>query len=372
MRSLKILVVAVLMLGLLVPALAASDSEVQALRDQVNALTQQMKAMAAKLAELSAKLAAAEKQPAAKQPEKKAWYDKLSINGYFQNRYEARQDSTDDMFMRRMYLNFIGKPNSRTLGVLTFGRVGPDDPNVDLSVAMVKYQLNDLWSVTVGQYPTSFGFDAPESSRKRLPLERWVAGEGIPSRPDRPGLPGLFFKGPWDRGISFQRAQKGNAPWINIGVVNGNFREADDNNNKTVNVDLKWNKPWGSFGASYVDGKLGPSGCETDRNAVGFFFHTDPAPWGFQTEYLQGELFSKDTEGWYGQVAYAVNEKALPFVRYETYDPDTDLAGNTFHALHIGCQYTLDANNELTIEYIDANDLPIDYSQLGLQWQYGF
>ena len=247
-------------------------------------------------------------------PKEVCWYDKICINGYFHNRYEARQDSEDDFLMRRLYVNLIGSLNDRTTAVVTFGRVGPEDPKIDLACAFVDYKATSEWSLRVGQAPTAFGYDAAESSSKRLPLERFVGVEGIPTRTDRPGLPGLYFKGPWDRGVWLTRKPTGSEPSIMVGLTNGNFREADNNSDKTYTVDLKWKRPWGTFGASWLDGRLipAPGAPESDRRGLDLFVHTDPAPWGFQAEYIDGDLLGTSMDGWYGQVAFNRGRVAQP------------------------------------------------------------
>ncbi len=300
-----------------------------------------------------------------------AWYDQISISGYFQNRYEARQDTVDDFFMRRLYVNLVGRLNDRTTAVVVFGRVGPEDPNIDLSCAFVDYQVNDEWMVRVGQVPTNFGWDTAESSSKRLPLERFVGAEGIPTRPGRPGIRGMYFAGPWDRGIYLIRKPVNNAPKIIFGVVNGNFRNTDDNNNKTVSIDIKWSQPWGQCGISWMDGKFGPSPNPADRDAIDIYFHTDPGSWGFQGEYLDGSLMGHDIDGWYLQAAYQ-KDAATPFVRYEVFDPNKSASGDTYTGLHIGCAYQLDKHNEITVEWVDADQCCTDYGQFGLQWQLAY
>ncbi len=306
--------------------------------------------------------------------EGEAWYDKITVNGFAQARYEARDasGSVDDFHLPRFYMNFIADVTDRANVVITYGRVGPGNPSVDICNAFVDWQISDEWTARVGQVPTNFGYDVWESSSKRLPFERWAAGAGLP------GLPGIYFAGPWDRGIYLMRTPSGNEPKVIVGVVNGNFRNPDDNNNKTVSADLRWKRDWGEFGISWMDGKYGNT--PQDREAINLYIHTEPAPWGFQAEYLDGSM-GPDIDGWYLQVAHNVN-KATPFVRYEVYDPDKDVGGD-FSGLHIGCAYQLDSHNELTVEYLDAEmtypSKPAfsgpcggDYGQIGIQWQYAF
>jgi len=378
----KYVLVVALLFVMAVPVLAADT--IDSLKTQVDQLTATLNAVSAQLAEVTARLAEVEAcvpppvvtGEGSVKPAPKCWYDSLTINGYWQGRYEAREDTADDFTLRQAYLNFIAKPNPRTMGVVTLVRTGPLEPQIDICNAFVQYKLDDMWTISAGQLLTNFGYEVNQGSSARLPLERWAAAEGISTRTDRPGLPGMYFKGPWDRGFAISRAQDGDAPAISLAIINGNFRDADNNTAKTVEASMKWQQSWGQFGASYVNGKLNDPATgliEQDREAICLFVHTDPTPWGFQAEWLEGRLFDQDVEGWYGMVSKKTGPKATAFVRYETYDPNTDSVGNTFNAWHYGLAYQLDANNELTVQYTDAGgDTCGGYDMFGLQWQNGF
>jgi hypothetical protein len=85
-------------------------------------------------------------------------------------------------------------------------------------------------------------------------------------------------------------------------------------------VDLKWQRQWGQFGASWIDGtyRVVPAApFDTDRQALNLWAHSEPAPLGLQTEYRKGRLPGKSVDGWFGQVAYN-HGAATPFFRYET------------------------------------------------------
>lgn len=375
MKRHTIWLAAILLFCLAAGAQAQTDA-LEALKKQVQQLQDQLKAAMDQIKAIEAKQAAAAPAP------KEKWSDKLSVTGYFHARYEAREDTIDDFFIRRLYVNLIGNWNDRAQSVITFGRVGPEDPKIDLEVAMVNYKFRDNWVLTFGQAPNFFGWDTAESSSKRLPFDRWAAGEGIPGRPGRPGIRGLYFAGPWDRGVYVTRqSQASSEPTVILGLVNGNFRNSDNDNNKVWSVDLKWKPRWGQFGASYMDGKYtevppgaaaGTAAVTQPRRALGLFVHTEPTPFGFQGEFLDGEMFGKDVQGWYGQVAYNKGGPGTPYFRYEQFDQDQATMGNTFVGWRLGYAYQVDKNNEVTLEIHDAHAGSIDYGQLGAQWQVAF
>lgn len=376
-RTITTLVVGVLLLSLLTAA-QAQQSEIDKLRETVKQLGEQLKAVTEKLQQMEAKQAAQPTPPPA--PPKASWTDKLSISGYWQSRYEARQNTRDEFIMRRMYLNFVGKWNERTNTVLTLSRIpANNDPNIEFEAAQVNYRFADDWSVTFGQAFNSFGWDTWESSSKRLVFDRWAAGEGVASRPGRAGIRGLWYAGAVDRGVWVTRHARGSEPTVIVGVSNGNYNKGDNDDNKVVSLDLKCKRPNGmQYGASFLTGDytvdaVAPALPVTQtRQALGLYFHTDPKPWGFQAEWLDGKMFGADVDGWYGQVAYNTGGKGTPYVRYEQFDQNKDATGDTYMSLRAGYAYQLDKNNEFTLELQDAKSGSLGYDQAGVQWQLGF
>lgn len=385
-RTIVVLLAVVLALAVCTGAFAQS-SEVQELRNQVKQLQQQLQQVLDRLQKLEAAPTApvAATPPPAPAPVKTNWADKLTVNGYFQARYEQRADSIDDFGIRRMYLNVLGNINDRTYAQVSLVRAGMSvEPRIDLDAAFVDYTLSPQYVFRIGQIPNTFGWDASESSSRRLPFERFPGSEGISGRPDRPGIKGVWFGGASDRGVALSRLPQGpNEPLAMLTVMNGNFRESDNNNNKAVQVDLRWTKPVGVFGLSWLKGDYTPVnpdgtlGAQNPRNAVNLFFHRDPQPWGLQSEFIDGKLLGHKIRGWYGQVARSLG-KGTPFVRYETYDPARDVPSDTYTALHLGYAYQVDKNNKVTLEWVDANRdnlnprNEVDYGNFGLQWQCGF
>ena len=302
------------------------------------------------------------------------WADRVSIVGYFQARYEGSDMGEDDFDLRRMYITMLIDANERTKGVITWARIGPDPietSSTDWANIFVEYAVSDMWTVTVGQAPTHLGLECEQSSAARMALERAAMLEGGGSRPF-----GLYFAGPWDRGLWITRTPQGTEPHLTLGIMNGQFRGGDKNNNKTVSIDAKWNPAWGQFGASYLDGEYtNMLGMTTDRQALlGFLRWDDPdCRWAFQGEYLEGELFGCDINGYYGQAEYSgLNPGGTGFVKYEEFDPDDATAGDTYEALHFGYAQWLDANNEVTVQYTDADMGSSSWDEFGLQWQFGF
>lgn len=314
--------------------------------------------------------------PAAAQGD--SWADRISLNGYFQTRYEARdwEGGIDQFVLNRLYVTAVIKANERTTGIITWTRIGPDiqgQSNVDWANIFVDYAVNDQWTARIGQAPCWFGLECWEGSDGRLGLERAAFLAGVYGN----SPVGMYFAGPWDEGIWLRRNPSGSEPMVVLGVCNGQFRGADATHNKNVSVDLKWNPDWGQFGASWLDGELSMSSSSNRSALLGYVRWSPPgSALGFQAEYMQGELFGADIDGWYGQVSYTgLTEGGTAFVKYEEYDPDTDSSGNEYDAIHVGYAQHLDPNNKVTVQYTNGENkggCDTNANQIAVQWQMGF
>ncbi len=333
--------------------------------------------------------------------EKKAsWADKVKISGYFHARGQYRDWTEDDFDLRRMYINLVVTPNDKTLAWVQWARIGTDplgQTGTDWSMAFVDYKWDSHWSTRFGQGPNWFGIETMQGSSSRLALERAAVLEGT----SRNGAPnGLYFLGPWDRGLWITRNPDEGDKWVpqaTLGIINGQFRNTEKDDNKTISVDLKWKQKWGQFCVSWMDGKyvwdvprllyadipppaaLPVYGTSLDREAILGGVRWDPpgSRWAVQGEYVDGEHLGNDIEGWYTQVEYDPCAKGTAYVKVEQYDPAVGVAGNnSYHAWHVGYAHWLDANNELTLQFSNGENngdaTHPDRTQVGLQWQLGF
>lgn len=371
-----VLLVAVLLLTF--AAAASAQTETEKLREQVKQLQDQLQDVLSRLQ----KVEADEAKPAAPAaPAAPKWSDKLKIGGYFQARYEDRRqmltgtspvtstEAIDEFLVRRMYLGFFANPNERTSGAVLLRHL--HNRSIDIEAMYVNYKFAKQWEVEFGRVYNKFGWDAWESSSRRLPFDRFSGLEGYGPG----GVRGLYFQGPTDHGIYLTRKPRaGSSDWepvVHAGVLNGNFISGDTNNDKTVEVDLRWNRPVGQFGISWLNGKYDDATVTQDREMLDLWFHSDPKPWGFQTELIDGKLFGSDVRGGYGQLARLVGD-GTAFLRYETFDPTRGLDGDSMKAWRLGYAYQMDSCNELTLEFMDAERAGVQVGQVGFQWQMGF
>jgi len=320
-----------------------------------------------------------------------SWYDRVSLMGYFQARYEAFEGPKDDEFMfRQMYLTLKADVTDDTSGLICLSRVGGEGPNIDLYFAYLEHKINDEWTLQVGQVPCWFGLEAWEGSSSRLVFERARILEGTTAD----GIVGFWWQGASDRGVWLRRNPTGSEPMIVLGACNGQFREADMNSHKNISLDIKWARDWGLFGASWLDGTFSQmvgdpaAKVTTDRSAVDAYIRYFPNPWGFQAEWADGELLGRDRDGYYLQGMYNTGT-GTAFVRWEDYNAEAPAAVDAaqvgvgsegYQALHLGYAWDLDPSNRITVEYIDADRTSgavgeretVGDSYGGVQWQFSF
>ncbi len=378
-----VLPVAVIAALLMVYPVVAQGTEAD-----INAKIEAIDAKLAELEELKAELEKLrddirEAAPAEKKP---SWTDKVKIGGYFQTRYLYRDYAKDHFFFKQMYLNLDVTPNDRTKARIQWARVGPDpiaSSSTDWGDVWAQYEWCDGWSTRVGQCNNWLGLEMNQSSSQRAALERAAVLQGGAGRPL-----GLQFGGLYDRGIWVIHTPRPEAsPWepdAVIGVENGQFRAADKDNTKNVVIRLNWDQDWGQFGTTWLDGTwtndMGLTGVPTTSTREALMGHVrwDPpdSQWAVQGEYVDGELFGNDIEGWYAQLEFDPTAKGTAFVKYEQYDPALGVAGNHWDAWNVGYAHWLDSNNEVTVQWTDGrNRMDTAHpsrDELAVQWQFGF
>ncbi len=317
--------------------------------------------------------------------QEECWYDRVCMFGYFQFRYEDVDNGDDQFDFRRMFLTLKGDVDDRTTGIITLSRVGPDDPNIDLYNAFIDYKLSDRYAIQAGQVPTWFGLEAWEGSSVRLPFERakvLEAGRGF------------YFAGASDRGVWLRRNPADqNEPLAVLGVWNGQFREDDANNDKNISLDVKFDRDWGQFGASWFDGSyVAPetlamfagagadpmAAQEFDRNAWDVYLRKFAEPWGVQAEYADGKVVGADIDGWYAQGMYDFqDDKNVGYARYQEFGAESGDNWRDYDAVTVGVRHKVYESGYITLEYTDGdweNNAGTGTSEdmLGVQWQYNY
>ncbi|MGI5818416.1 MAG: porin [Armatimonadota bacterium] len=310
------------------------------------------------------------------------WTDRVCMFGYFQVRFvDDDRDEFSNFDLRRAFFTIKGDVDPRTTGIITFARVGPGDPNVDIYNLFVDYRFDERYGIQAGQVPTWFGLEAWEGSSVRLPFERAKILEAGP---------GFWFAGASDRGVWLRRAPEGpEEPLVVLGIWNGQFRADDMNEDKNISLDLKFNRDWGQFGASWFDGsyvRTDAQGVELDetRRAVDIYVRKFADPWGVQAEWVDGRMMGADRDGWYLQGMYDLQDgKNVAFARYEEFNASVDRDNRaSYDGWTVGVRHKVYESGYITFQYtngewsrtgmVDGASGNNSEDLLGIQWQYEY
>jgi hypothetical protein len=349
-------------------------------------------------------------QDAPKEKPRSHWYDKLSIRGYMQVRYNRLLETNDQLeceqcdkswgenggfFLRRMRIIFYGQVHERV-----YIYVQPDFASSASSTGLHFGQLRDAYvdvgldrknefRFRLGQSKVPFGFENMQSSQNRLPLDRNDALNSALSNERDLGVyfywapektRKLFsslvndgFKGSGDYGVfglGVYNGQTANKPELNdephvvarlsypikignqiiepgIQGYTGNFVIPSDQLSKDVGV---------TSDRSYID----------QRVAASFILY--PKPFGIQAEYNIGKgpefnpvtdsIETRDLTGGYATLNYMLkirNQVIFPFVRLQYYSGgkkhELDARSYNVNEYEIGIEWQPIKNFEIVAQY---------------------
>ena len=321
----------------------------------------------------------------------KPWYERFTIRGYMQARFN-RIYSTDDDFKNDLGDKNIAKNNSFSLRRARFVLTGDVAPflsiylQTEASGADVKMRdwYGDIFldkdkefRIRVGQSKVPFGFENMQSSQQRAPLDRSdPINSGAPGERDlgafaywAPKHTRKVFKHLVDDGL------KGSGDYgvLALGIYNGQGINVDDKN-ENRHVVLRGTYPLelgdqilevganGYLGKFTIERDAGIAGKANIRDMrVGGHVVLYPQPIGFQAEYNVGKgpeltgdtVADENLQGGYAMVIGHVGD-FFPFVRGAYYDGALKTEKNAPHhetkELVIGSEWHFHKRIELTLE----------------------
>ncbi len=368
------------------------------------------------------------KTPAPQSHSSSKWYEKISLKGYAQFRYNRLAETNPDLHcdqcdkgigknqgfeFRRARLAFSGNPHDRLYMYIQF------DYSVDASSTNKHFlQLRDAYfdysfdkkkeiRVRFGQSKVPFGFENLQSSSQRLPFDRDDAlNSGTPNERDIGAY--LMFAPEKKRELFKHLAEdglKGTGDYgvVTFGVYNGqsaNKPELNDNLHALARVSYPFRignqivEPGiqaysGQFTIAKDQLSTGVKAKEnltyTDRRAA-LSFVLYPQPFGIQAEYNVGDSPTFDTEsdsirvkklhGGYITACFRTKIKSTfltPYVRYQVYEGgkkhETDARHYDLNETEIGIEWQVIKSLELTLAYAIShrryNDFKTDYDEKG-------
>ena len=335
------------------------------------------------------------------------WYDKISIRGYTQFRYNATLDDkklnneydssigdNKGFLVRRARIVISGDIHERVSLYLQtdFGQgtaaSGTTANNQNFA------QLRDLYAdifltkdkefrIRAGISKVPFGFDVLQSSQNRAAFDRSDAiNSAAPNERDT----GLFlYYTPVETRKLFrslvEKGLKGSGDYgiLGIGVYNGqtlNVNEANDNKHVILHSTYPFELPYGQIVQVGVDAYRGlinvpvaggvtiPDGGNINDERIGTHFVLYPQPFGLQAEWNWGrgpELNPARTavqegylQGGYVQAMYKW-DNILPYVRWQEYHGGKknrfNSPFNVVRETEVGVEYQINRALELTVAY---------------------
>lgn len=325
------------------------------------------------------------------------WYEKLSIRGYAQVRYNRLFETNPDLMceqcdrswgrnggfsFRRIRLIFFGNVHPRVFVYIQpdfASTVGGSGNVAQIRDAYFDLALNEskTYRLRIGQSKVPFGFENLQSSQNRIPLDR---NDGMNSAVANERDLGVFFY--WAPAEIRKRFAdlvannlKGSGDYgvFGLGVYNGhtaNQMERNEsphlvaratypfklNNGQIIETSLQGYH--GKFVINRTSDLLNPGRREFTENRAAATFVLYPQPFGVVMEYNVGvgpeynpetnSIESQSLNGGFAQAHYYLEHKKyglfIPFVRWHQYNG--------------GKKHELDARRHI-----------VDEQEIGVEWQ---
>ncbi|UPT72755.1 MAG: OprO/OprP family phosphate-selective porin [Elusimicrobiota bacterium] len=340
----------------------------------------------------------------------KPWFDKISLRGYIQLRYNRLFESNDQLkceqcdkslgssgqfFVRRARLVISGDVHDRV-----YLYIQPDFASDASATSLHFTQLRDLYAdlalddakefrIRVGQSKIPYGFENLQSSQNRLPLDRNDAlNSAVANERD---LGAFFYWAPEDTRkrlsalVSSGLKGSGDYGVLGLGVYNGqtpNRPEANDSLHAVARLAYPFRTEGGQYIEAGVQGYMGryvvATSQRTSAAVLGDLEHADrrvagsfivyPQPFGVQAEWNFGvgpeydptrrRVVSNHLQGGYVQTMYMIRKGGhilTPFVRGQYYSGgkkhETDARRYLVRQAEGGVEWQPNKNFELVVAY---------------------
>lgn len=373
------------------------------------------------------KVPAASAAPA--KPATSKWYDKISLRGYAQFRYNRLLETNPDLrcdqcdkgwgkgqefVFRRARLVFSGDVHERLNVYIQFD-YSSDASSTNKHFLQIRDAYFDLaldkkkeYRLRLGQSKVIYGFDNLQSSSNRLALDRSDALNS--AAPNEREIGGFFLYAPsavralWKQLVDDGLKGSGDYGALGFGVYNGQTANKPELNDD-LHVVARASYPFKIGGNQIIEpgiqayaGKYTlakdqlSAGVKTNREVryddrrVAASFVLYPRPFGIQAEYNFGDSPSFDTDtdsirvkslhGGYVTASYRTKLKGttfIPFARWQTYDGakkhELDARLYRVRETEIGVEWLPFKNFELTLAYVISHrqyhDFKEDYDESG-------
>ncbi len=272
------------------------------------------------------------------------------VSGYLQFRFTDDKAATASNFLiRRARVNVAGPISPKASYKLQFQLDKGTGKTVAMRDAYIDLATGKTSRLRAGQAKLLIGYELPESSSDRLEPERALVIDKL-------------FPDQRDIGLQWQYiCPKGSV--VDLALVNGTGLNATDTNDRKDFV-FSVHKPfaWGSASFAVYDGRTGrgASAEEKDRLAAGLEIGKKKTR--LRGEYITGRDLGKDVKGWYARLSQQMTKSGALYVKYDTFDENTDLSNDLFRRWWAGWAEDLDPRMRLTLGW-ETRRLGRDFSQ---------
>ena len=345
------------------------------------------------------------------------WYDKISIGGYMQLRYNELLESNPNLSCEQCDSFWGGKQNDLSFRRLRFKISGQISPRVffyfqpDFAkvvgdrkyVGVIKDAYFDIgmdsdnkYRIRFGQTKVPYGFGNLQSSGDRLPLDRDDATNS--ALKDERDL-GIYFIWAGEKQKALRKETKDLKSTVDYGTFAFGFFNGQTGNNYDANKKFHWvarvsypikikdqiiEPALQAYTGKYVLSKISTgtivnSNKEYLDQRIAASFILYPKPFGIQMEYNIGKgpeydidtksIKVKSLNGGYVTLSYFIekwNHKFIPFTRFQYYKGgkkhELDARGYNMKEFEAGIEWHPFKYFELTAMYTHSNRKHYDFT----------
>lgn len=262
------------------------------------------------------------------------------ISGYVQFRFSDDQGAEASTFsVRRARLNIAGPLSPKVAYRLQLQLDHESGEEVALRDAYLDLVTSRHSRLRAGQAKLPIGYELPESSADRLEPERALVMDRL-------------FPDQRDIGVQWHYWAGPGRPGFDAAVVNGTgINVADDNDRKDVLAAVYLPFHGGSATLAAYDGRSGRglTAQEKDRLAAGVELIKNGTH--LRGEYVTGRDLGEDVVGWYARLSQQATRRGTLYVKYDTFDENTDRPDDLFRRWSVGWVEELDARTRLTLHW---------------------
>jgi phosphate-selective porin len=291
---------------------------------------------------------------------------RLQLTGFTQASYTWWESGADTFTLRRVRLSLAGEAARNVTFKLQFDAL----KSPILLDAQVDVQFLPALGLRLGQFLIPFGRESRTTSAILETVQRSQIAEKL--------SPGRDI-GASGRDIGIAVTGKASIFEGTAAVLNGSgINRLDNNEEKDLCARLEAQPSAGfSLGVSVYDGRTSYSAGAPPqvRDRSGFDAALTLGAFLLKAEFMRGRDDRTTKDGWYVQGSYdLVPKKFQAVLKWDTYDPDADVASDRTDILTLGINWWLTSKTRVLVNYsqFDLEGTGRNNRALILQFQTGF